>query len=100
MMIKEALPISLKAYAPKIQGTSIDISKLMLNLMSDYLHQNVEGLDTTAILILLEEMNNISNGNEARFIKSKFEGGGRPIDVGKNMQASRFVCRNTNTCEQ
>ncbi len=57
---------------------------MMLNLMSDYLHQNVDGIDTTAILILLEELHNISNGNEARFIKSKFEGGGRPIDAGKN----------------
>ena len=59
---------------------------MMLNLMSDYLHQNIEGLDTTAILILLEEMNNISNGNEARFIKSKFVGGGRPIGAGKNIK--------------
>ena len=56
----------------------------MLNFMSDYLHQNVDDINTTAILILLEELNNISNGNEARFIKSKFEGGGRPIDAGKN----------------
>ena len=59
---------------------------MMLHLINDYLHQNIEGLDTTAILILLEEMNNISNGNKARFIKSKFEGGGRPIDAGKNTQ--------------
>ena len=59
---------------------------MMLNLMSDYLHQNIEGLDTTAILILLEELNNISNGNKAQFIKSKVLGGGRPIDAGKNTQ--------------
>lgn len=57
---------------------------MMLNFMSDYLHQNIDGIDTTAILILLEELHNISNGNKARFIKSKFEGGGRPIDAGKN----------------
>ena len=44
---------------------------MMLNLMSDYLHQNIEGLDTTAILKLIEELNNISNGNEPQFIKSK-----------------------------
>ena len=59
---------------------------MMLNLMNDYLHQNINGIDTTAILILLEELNNISNGNKAHFIKSKFEGGGRPIDAGKNLQ--------------
>ena len=44
---------------------------MMLNLISDYLHQNIEGLDTTAILKLLEELNSISNGNEPQFIKSK-----------------------------
>lgn len=73
----------LRAEDPSHQLTS---AKTMLNLMSDFVYQNVDGIDTTAILILLEEMNNISNGNEARFIKSKFEGGGRPIDAGKNTQ--------------
>ena len=59
---------------------------MMLNLISDYLHQNIEGLDTTAILKLLEELNSISNGNEPQFIKSKVLGGGRPLSAGKNMQ--------------
>jgi hypothetical protein len=59
---------------------------MMLNLMSDYLHQNIEGLDTTAILKLIEELNNISNGNEPQFIKSKVLGGGRPLNAGKNTQ--------------
>ena len=35
---------------------------------------------------LLEELNNISNGNEARFIRSKVQGGGRPLDAGKNLR--------------
>lgn len=59
---------------------------MMLNLMSDYLHQNIKDLDTTPILILLEELNNISNGKKPRFIKSKVLGGGRPLDAGQNMQ--------------
>ena len=71
----------LRAEDPEHQLTS---AKAMLNLVNDYLHQNIKGLDTTAILIFFEELNNISNGNKARFIKSKFEGGGRPIDAGKN----------------
>ena len=74
---------SLRAEEPEHQIAS---AGLMLNLMSDYLHQNIEGLDTTAILILLEELNNISNGNEPQFIKSKVHGGGRPLDFGKNSQ--------------
>lgn len=73
----------LRAQEPEHQLTSAGI---MLNLMSDYLHQNVKGLDTTAILVLLEELNNISNGNEPQFIKSKVHGGGRPLHAGKNRQ--------------
>jgi len=84
--IKEAFANFAEGLRVEDSEHQLTSAKTMLNLMSDYLHQNVEGLDTTAILILLEEMNNISNGNKARFIKSKFEGGGRPIDVGKNMQ--------------
>jgi transposase-like protein len=56
----------------------------MLNTVSDYLNQSVDGIDTTIITLLLEELNNISNGNEAKFIKSKLAGGGRPIHAGKN----------------
>ena len=82
--IKEAFANFAEGLRAEDSEHQLTSAKTMLNLMSDYLHQNVEGLDTTAILILLEEMNNISNGNEARFIKSKFEGGGRPIDAGKN----------------
>lgn len=84
--IKEAFAnfaAGLRAEDPEHQMTS---AGMMLNFMSDYLHQNVDDIDTTAILILLEEMNNISNGNEARFIKSKVLGGGRPLDAGKNTQ--------------
>ena len=56
----------------------------MLRVTSDYLNQNIVGLDVTVITLLLEELNNISNGNEAKFIKSKLAGGGRPIHAGKN----------------
>ena len=73
----------LRSADPQHQITS---AKTMLNVMNDYLHQNIERLDTTAILLFLEELNNIGNGNKARFIKSKFEGGGRPLDAGKNTQ--------------
>ena len=71
----------LRAEDPEHQLAS---AGMMLNLINDYLHQNIEDLDTTPLLILLEELNNISNGNEAQFIKSKVLGGGRPLDAGKN----------------
>lgn len=74
---------SLRAEDPEHQLAS---AGMMLNLVNDYLHQNIKNLDTTAILLLLEEMNNISNGNEPQFIKSKVLGGGRPLNAGKNMQ--------------
>lgn len=56
----------------------------MLRVTSDYLNQNIVGLDVTVITLLLEELNNIKNGNEARFIKSAVAGGGRPLHAGKN----------------
>ncbi|MGB2534046.1 MAG: hypothetical protein ACPID2_02670 [Candidatus Puniceispirillum sp.] len=58
----------------------------MLNMVSNYLNQNISGINTSVILVLLEELNNISNGNEARFIRSKVQGGGRPLDAGKNLR--------------
>lgn len=66
---------------PQVQLASVGT---MLNTVSDYLNQKVDGIDTTAITLLLEELNNISNGNEAKFIKSKLAGGGRPLHAGKN----------------
>ena len=56
----------------------------MLRATSDYLNQNIVGLDVTVITLLLEELNNIKNGNEAKFIKSAVAGGGRPLHAGKN----------------
>lgn len=56
----------------------------MLRMTSDYLNQNIVGLDLTVITLLLEELNNIKNGNEAKFIKSAVAGGGRPLHAGKN----------------
>ena len=56
----------------------------MLRVTSDYLCQNIVGLDVKVITALLEELNNIKNGNEAKFIKSAGAGSGRPLNAGKN----------------
>ena len=72
-------------------SSKLNISGEMLCLLSNYLVQREETVNTTAILLLLEELANISGGNEPDFIKPTAHNSGRPIKLGDNIRYASIM---------
>ena len=72
-------------------SSKLNISGEMLCLLSNYLVQREETVNTTAILLLLEELANISGGNEPDFIKPAAHNSGRPIKLGDNIRYASIM---------
>lgn len=71
--------------------SKLNISVQMIELISMYLRQEVKNIDTTALLLLLEEVADISRGNEPEFIKSYKRKIGRPVKLGLNIRFASLV---------
>ena len=63
----------------------------MLFQLEKFLRDRIDGLDTSAIISLLEEFAQIEKGNEPKFIKSYKLGRGQPPDVVEQLKAADVV---------
>ena len=63
----------------------------MLRLTSQYLRQEIEGIDTTAVLLVLEELSKIDNGGAPDFIKATNSSTGRPKLIGNNYRLAAIT---------
>ena len=63
----------------------------MLRLMSRYLRQEIDGIDTTAILLTLEELTNISQNGTPSFIRPSTKKSGRPQLTTENFQLASIA---------
>ena len=63
----------------------------MLRLMSRYLRQEIDGIDTTAILLTLEELTNISQRGTPSFIRPSTKKSGRPQLTTENFQLASIA---------
>lgn len=72
-------------------NSKLNASGEMLSLLSNYLRQQIDDIDTKAILLLLEELANIGEGNEPEFIKKTKSNAGRPIKLGDNIRYASIV---------
>ena len=64
----------------------------MMVLISRYLSNNIQSLDTYPITTILGEYARIANGAKPEFIKSqKEEGGGRPVDITNQIHSASIV---------
>ena len=63
----------------------------MLRLMSRYLRQEIDGIDTTAILLTLEELTNISQSGTPSFIRPSTKKSGRPKLSTENFQLASIA---------
>lgn len=94
-LTKNDIKNAFELYSTEMQGSNahskLNASGEMLSLLSNYLSQQISDIDTTALLILLEELANISGGNEPEFVKSNKSNLGRPVKLGDNIRYAAIV---------
>ena len=89
--IKEAFQLYSTEMKEGNTNSKLNTSGEMLSLLSNYLRQQIIEIDTTPLLLLLEELANISEGNEPEFITSSKSNLGRPIKLGDNIRYASIV---------
>ncbi|MDC1020219.1 hypothetical protein OAR27_02885 [Alphaproteobacteria bacterium] len=92
---KDELKYAFDLLAEKFQHDSADQKLLglaaMLRLTSRYLKQEIMDIDTTAILLTLEELTNISQNGSPKFILPIENKTGRPQITGENFRLASIA---------
>ena len=92
---KDEMRIAFDLLALKLTHDNADQKLLslaaMLRLMSRYLRQEIVGIDTSAILLTLEELTNISQNGSPKFICPTAKKPGRPKLSTENFQLASIA---------